>query len=165
MNVFFCDRDPVLAARALADRHVVKMPLETAQILSTVVALHGGDTTGLYKPTHERHPVTWATCADSGYRSWVAAHGFALADEYTRRFGRTHGSLGVLQRAFDALGAPELEEPWTFAICVPDEHLVPDDPVTSYRRALAAKYAAWGDAARWTNATRPTWADLPRSTP
>ena len=35
MNIFYVDQSPVLAAQALADKHVVKMILESAQILST----------------------------------------------------------------------------------------------------------------------------------
>ena len=50
MNIFVVDTYPVLAARALCDRHVVKMVLETAQILSTISG-------GPYRPTHQNHPL------------------------------------------------------------------------------------------------------------
>ena len=33
MNIFYVDSDPVIAAQQLVDKHVVKMPLETAQLL------------------------------------------------------------------------------------------------------------------------------------
>ena len=36
MNKFILDRDPVLAAQYQCDKHVVKMVLETAQIMSTI---------------------------------------------------------------------------------------------------------------------------------
>ena len=41
MNIFAVDADPVVAARALCDRHVVKMTLETARI-----TMHGGALAG-----------------------------------------------------------------------------------------------------------------------
>ena len=49
MNIFYLDPDPVAAAQMQCDKHVVKMALETAQILSTVLG-------GPYKPTHAKHP-------------------------------------------------------------------------------------------------------------
>ena len=35
MNIFVVERDPIEAARSLLDKHIVKMPLESAQMLST----------------------------------------------------------------------------------------------------------------------------------
>lgn len=59
MNIFALDDDPALAARALHDRHIVKMALETAQILCTVA--HGLGLPAPYKPPHKNHPCTvWA---------------------------------------------------------------------------------------------------------
>ena len=43
MNIFYLDEDPVKSARAHGDKHIVKMPLETAQMLSTVWHLFGDD--------------------------------------------------------------------------------------------------------------------------
>ena len=37
MNRFIIDHDPIQIAQSLCDKHVVKMPLEEAQMLSTVV--------------------------------------------------------------------------------------------------------------------------------
>ena len=36
MNIFVTNPDPVVSAKALPDKHVVKMPLETCKMLSTV---------------------------------------------------------------------------------------------------------------------------------
>lgn len=33
MNIFYTDHDPTIAARSLPDKHVVKMPVETVQML------------------------------------------------------------------------------------------------------------------------------------
>ena len=36
MNIFVTDPSPTLSARCLPDKHIVKMPLETCQMLSIV---------------------------------------------------------------------------------------------------------------------------------
>ena len=59
MNIFYLDRDIERAVQFHCDSHVVKMCLETAQILFT--ALHRYDQPAQYKPTHVKHPsVLWA---------------------------------------------------------------------------------------------------------
>ena len=60
MNIFYLDQDPVKSAIAHGDKHIVKMPLETAQILSTVWHLFGDDDevkNNVYKATHTTHPM------------------------------------------------------------------------------------------------------------
>lgn len=147
MNIFRPDPSPTLSARALADRHVVKMALETTQLLSTV-------TGGPYKPTHAAHPCTLWAGASRVNAAWLLAHGRALCDEYARRFGKVHGCAAVLDR-IDLAAIPDRDG--TPAVYVgPD--LGGDTVEDRYRRLLASKYAAWGTAARWTRAVRPGWA-------
>ena len=43
MNIFYLDRDPVIAAQMMCDKHVVKMILESAQMLSTAHRVLDGD--------------------------------------------------------------------------------------------------------------------------
>ena len=43
MNIFYLDRDPKIAAQMMCDKHVVKMILESAQILSTAHRVLDGD--------------------------------------------------------------------------------------------------------------------------
>lgn len=160
MNVFACDSDPVLAARFLADRHVVKMTIETAQILSTVAATLGLPHT--YKPTHRHHPVVVAATENPAYLAWVVVHGKALAGEYRHRYGKT-GKVHASEEHI--LGAAEiLSHIWTSVnldlvgapLCMPDEHRS-DDVVASYRSYLKVKYSNWGTMARWTDRPVPSW--------
>ena len=153
MNLFATDPDPVASARALADRHVVKMTLETAQILSTVLRAQGIADPALYRPTHIHHPCTVWASSPSGL-AWTLAHGLALATEYARRFGKVHGSERVIRLAAEHV--PEAPPPEDFVACVPDD--LCGLPVhEAYRLTLARKYTAWGPAARWTRAERPGW--------
>jgi hypothetical protein len=92
MNIFYLDRNPNISAKAMTDKHVVKMILESAQLLST--AHHMLDTNetpkGIYKKTHVNHPsAIWVRESSENYK-WLYNHFIALCDEYTERYGRVH---------------------------------------------------------------------------
>ena len=94
MNIFFLDEDIGRAVRYHCDQHVVKMPLETVQILCTALHRHG--MSAAYRPTHARHPsVLWAGDSAAHFR-WLRRFGKALCREYSFRYGRRHRSEGVL---------------------------------------------------------------------
>jgi hypothetical protein len=87
MNIFVVDEDPEVAARQLCDKHVVKMILETAQMLCTVAHNHGYEAP--YKVAHPKHPCTlWAGKSAANW-TWLIDHGLAMSEEYTERYGRT----------------------------------------------------------------------------
>jgi len=135
MNIFILDEDPAVAAQYQCDKHVVKMVLETAQILSTV---NGGP----YKPTHANHPcVKWAGAARDNY-DWLVRHGKALSQEYAERYGRIHKSTHVIYM----LEEPHITLPTgqtEFVQCMP-EHFQGLDPVRAYRRYYHSKmFAQW----------------------
>ena len=72
MNIFYLDEDPILAAQMHCDKHVVKMILESAQLLSTAHRLLDGnklaDERGLYKATHINHPSSiWVRKSSENY--------------------------------------------------------------------------------------------------
>ena len=64
MNIFYLDKNPKLAAKYHCDKHIVKMIIEYAQILSTVHHLYNSPNeilNKIYKKTHINHPcVKWA---------------------------------------------------------------------------------------------------------
>jgi hypothetical protein len=149
VNVFVLDRDPVRAARALCDRHVVKMTLETAQILCTAARTLGQRAP--YRPTHARHPcVAWAAARRANWE-WLVRHGLALADEFERRFGRVHRSRAVILRVA-RLGPPPapVGRRQPFAQVMPERYRG-GDPVLAYRRYYLgekAGFATWRPPAR-----------------
>jgi hypothetical protein len=144
MNLFAVHRDPRTAARSLCDRHVVKMTLETAQILCTAARLHGHDAP--YRATHRHHPCVLWTAARRANWDWVVRHGLALAAEYERRFGRVHSSRAVIEWARDhAVAPPPGGRRQPFPQAMPAAYRGPD-PVAAYRRfylAEKARFAAW----------------------
>jgi hypothetical protein len=153
MNVFAVDPDPRRAARALCDRHVVKMTLESAQILCTVARLHGH--WAPYRLTHPDHPcVVWAGASAGNWR-WVVRHGLALADEYERRYRRTHRSRKVIAAlAARCAGPRKGARRRPFVLVMPERYRGPD-AVAAYRRYLVREkshFATWKQPAR-----RPRW--------
>lgn len=115
MNIFILDESPILAARAQHDRHVVKMILESCQMLSTACQENGfiksqldsgiAAPANLYKSTHMNHPASiWARASAANF-AWLAIHLDALLAEYHRRFpGKTH-ACSTMRFAFGALAA------------------------------------------------------------
>ncbi len=92
MNIFVLDQNPVQAAKMQCDKHVVKMPLETAQLLCN--AYPKGEAP--YRQTHFNHPCSiWARESRENYL-WLIEHGLALCAEYTHRYGKTHKSQEVI---------------------------------------------------------------------
>ena len=153
MNIFVLSLDPILAAEDLCDKHIVKMCLETAQLLSTAARMCGAETDDLYKSTHVNHPCSiWARSSRVNYR-WLLLHGDAIGHEFARRYGKIHKSALVIQRARDFV---ELlpDTPMTdFAVAMPDQYKS-SCPVESYRRYYAAEKKR---IARWAHSFSPDW--------
>lgn len=140
MNIFATSGSPVECAKALDDSRVIKMALETAQILSTVargLQPEWADECGLYKATHVRHPcVLWAgkSVANAG---WLDQHGLALCDEYAFRFNRQHASRSVIIVASELIMPSLRTFPRTpFVNCTPHHDLEIHE---AYRRTLIDK--------------------------
>jgi hypothetical protein len=97
VNIFFLDYDPVKAAVFQCDKHVVKMTLETAQLLSSVHRVYKTENAEkVYKLTHKNHPCAiWARASVDNY-VWLYNHFSALCYEYSGRYFRTHKCESLL---------------------------------------------------------------------
>lgn len=153
MNIFVLDRDIARAARYHSDVHIVKMPLEAAQILCS--ALHANGLPAPYKATHLRHPcVLWA--AESlAHWQWLRRFGLALAREYRYRFGKAHGCEAVIKGLPRSPALPRAgwRDP---PQAIPDAYRG-DDVVAAYRayyRGEKSRFRGKG-AARWTRRRAP----------
>lgn len=116
MNIFATSKCPVESAKYLDDKRVVKMVLETAQLLSNVMNLY--HKSGPYKLTHTYHPCTkWA--AESKINSnWLFRHFEALCLEYNKRYGRRHKCEQELYLIFkEAFYDRSLPQPKQFVNC------------------------------------------------
>lgn len=85
----------------LDDKRLVKMILESAQMLGHTFNEHGVDHPYKFKSSHRVHPCTVWTGASFGNVEWLMSHTCALELEYERRFDRTHRSFRTLPEAFD----------------------------------------------------------------
>ena len=88
MNIFFFTKNQKLNARLLDDKRLVKMVLETTQLLSN--GLHLNNQKSPYKSTHLKHPCSiWSAKSKANWQ-WLKKYGLELAKEYTRRYGKIH---------------------------------------------------------------------------
>ncbi len=151
MNIFVLDDNPVKAAYMMCDKHVVKMILESNQMLSTVAHTHGH--MAPYRSTHANHPCTrWAGESLANWQ-WLIAHSRALCEEYTRRYGKIHKSQAVTEWA-EALDIVLPDIGLTpFPLAMPDQYKTAD-PVESYRRYYAGEKSGF---ANWKTGNVPDW--------
>lgn len=163
MNIFFLSANPYQAAKYHCDKHVVKMILETAQMLSTVCHLRNIYTEGLYKPTHKNHPSTiWVGTSFANY-TWTMKLLDGLLVEYSYRYGKKHKTLNVYRRIFDTswkLSFPETYD--GYPLCMPEQYKSGVDNtnlervVDAYRNYYINEKAYF---ATWKRREKPYWFD------
>ena len=120
MNIFVLDLNPKLAAQYHVDKHVIKMILESAQMLSTAVRLSGIDFG--YKITHKNHPCSIWTRTSLSNWLWLGSLSYYLNEEYKFRFDHNYN-----HRSFDLI----LQLP------IPN---IPDIGLTDFAQAMPDKY-------------------------
>ena len=136
MNIFYLDSDPVKAAQIQYNKHVVKMILESAQMLCTAHHCYGSSiqkTNVPYKQAHLNHPSTiWARRSRTTYM-WLYDHMIALGKEYTKRYGKEHLTI---TKCRDFLSIPPTHiqgDEWVEPPqCMPDQYKVPGCSITAY---------------------------------
>ena len=169
MNIFYLSTNPVIAANYHCDKHVVKMILESAQMLSTAWRCQWHDDTavyhsdldfmGVYKAAHANHPsCVWARKTGPNYK-WLYSLFCSLCDEYRKRYGKTHASEKLL--AFLANIPKEIDGVGEFTPppqCMPDEHKR-DDTVEAYRAYYIGEKSRF---AKWEKSNnQPLWMKTP----
>jgi len=154
MNIFILDKDPIISAQMQCDKHIVKMPLETAQMLCSVWHRYGSADRVPYKEAHKNHPCTLWAGNDAHNYDWLWQHGMELCFEYTRRYNNIHKCQSVIMDltidnvgfAFEHMSRQGTPHPQ----CMPDEYKC-DDSVLAYRKYYVNDKK---DIAKW-NKTRP----------
>lgn len=154
MNIFFLHWIPSICAVMHVDKHVVKMILETTQMLCAVHHMVKSSYTPPYKLTHKNHPCTvWVRSSRKNYK-WLCKLGLELCKEYTHRYGKKHkcqeyieGLAKNIPKNLPRLG---LTPP---ALAMPDEYKG-NDPVESYR---AYYYFEKFDLHAWKKRDVPDW--------
>jgi hypothetical protein len=178
VNIFYLDHDVRKCAEMHNDKHVVKMILEYAQLLSTAhrvldgVELIGLSDSGrkkkfwtlgdsrdytLYKATHINHPsAVWVRKSAQNYM-WLAEMLEVLCGEYTYRYGKVHkverdGLMQLLKNEFPKnLPIAPFTEPTP---AMPDDVKVSGDSIKSYRNYYINNKT---HLANWKKRTTPEW--------
>jgi len=127
MNIFFLADEPRRCAINHCDKHVVKMILEYAQLLSTAVELTTG--TGLgYKKTHENHPCSVWVRESAANFWWLFNMATYLTREYNFRYNKDHKSAEIIQRAgaytqfFPGYSEYKIQDFSTAPQCMPERY-------------------------------------------
>lgn len=176
MNIFYLSEDPRECAEMMVDRHVVKMILESSQLLSTAHRLLDGTEyvgktkTGrnvkrwkfpdnrenvIYQATHINHPsAIWTRTSVENY-NWLYEHFFSLLMEYAYRYGKKHKCAGELSYM---LASPPFNlkqyDMTEMPSCMAPEYIVSKDPIENYKN-----YYKFGKKHlhKWTKRPAPSW--------
>jgi hypothetical protein len=185
MNIFYLSEDPIESATMQCDKHIVKMPLESAQMLSGAHRVLDGmkverrkvlssgkisirynrvmedddKEAVLYKLCHENHPCTLWTMENSANYNWHYKHWIALCEEYTRRYGRIHLShfklKDILKNLPEKIKKSNEMTPVALAMGANPECIDHKDPVGSYRSFYHTKKERFNMT--WKNCNPPDW--------
>ena len=156
MNIFVLHREPLIAASHQCDKHVVKMVLETAQLLCSQFE----EGIAPYKRTHYNHPCSkWARVSKDNFL-WLHEHGVGLLEEYTRRYKKTHKCTPIIEWCFKNVEKVNFEsDVFTEHAQAMPETYKHTDPVIAYRNYYLGdkiKFAKWAKGTEapewWTNA-------------
>jgi hypothetical protein len=180
MNIFYMSNDPKTCAQYHCDKHVVKMIIEYAQLLSTAHRILDGnhyfDKTAngrrisrwklnddredkLYKASHVNHPCGFWVREDFSHYQWLWNLAHQLCQEYRHRYGgdqdKQHKTSLVIHRL---QWAPDMiprtgyfKEP---PQAMPQDAKIPGDSIAAYRnyyRMYKNRFATW------KNRETPSW--------
>ena len=179
MNLFYLHEEPEVSAKLHCDKHVVKMIIEYAQLMSTAHRVLDGDQyegktangrriqrwkhpipvmeKTLYKASHIKHPSGLWTRDSQNHYNWLYTMWTHLCDEYTYRYGRVHMTDSKLR---DLLESPPMQIPVeTYVdpyLAMPDD-VKQKDVVQSYQDYYV-QYK--NHLAKWTNRRIPEFMSI-----
>ena len=176
MNIFYLNSNPKTCAEMHCDKHVVKMIIEYAQLMSTAHRILDGEEyidktangrsikrwrmqdekyeNGLMKASHINHPSNvWVRASKQNY-TWLLKMWLHLLAEYTHRYGKQHACekyIDFLYVAPKNIRDVPFTEPTP---AMPDECKIVGDSVASYHKYYIDKKVSF---AKWTKRERPQW--------
>jgi hypothetical protein len=167
MNVFYLDKNPLDAAQYHCDKHVVKMIIEYAQLMSTAHRILDGelynDKTAngrnikrwrlkdereghLYKASHINHPsAVWCRASAENY-FWLFELFMNLCEQYTIRYGKVHKTQELMNQLIEVpknIAHSGFTEP---PPAMPDYCKIKNNSVASYRKYYIEekkRFATW----------------------
>ena len=147
MNIFYLDPDPRIAAKYHCDKHVVKMILESGQMLSTAHrVVDKSDDDILYRESYKNHPSTKWVRTNFYHYTWLWSLFNSLGQEFESRYNKSHTTITKLRDRLRT--APRLIKQTEFVQppqCMPDIYKQ-DSAVDAYRAYYMgekANFATW----------------------
>jgi len=181
MNIFVLDHDPVKSAAYMCDKHVVKMIVETSQLLSTAHRVLDGKSTTVLSAKGRKiqrwiHPISnmndflcqavminhpcsiWTRESLHNY-NWLLRHGNALCDEYEKRYKKIHSMKKLYENTFQFRPSALFDNPsekglTPFAQAMPEKYKVKDDAVKAYKNYYINEKSRF---AKWKYSEVPDW--------
>ena len=176
MNIFYLDSNPKVCAEMHCDKHVVKMIIEYAQLMSTAHRILDGKeyidktangrnikrwrmedeiiNSGLMKASHINHPSNvWLRQSKQNY-VWLLKMWLHLLAEYTHRYGKRHACekyIDYVYRIPKNIPNASFTDPTP---AMPDECKIPGNSIASYHKYYLEKKIRF---AKWTKRERPKW--------
>jgi hypothetical protein len=188
MNIFTLNQNPRECARDHCDKHVVKMILESSQMLSTTITILDPEFTtkhkhALLKSTHQNHPCTIWTRESFNNFMWHLDLLTALHEEYESRYWRVHNCVYQLNTIYNWVSNQNTCEKFPvtnatrFAMAIPDDKikhkytdlltgLRPDASIMDQNSIIIAAYREYymihkSRFARWNHSEVPSWYSIP----
>lgn len=179
MNIFVLDESPSNAAKMHCDKHVVKMILESAQMLSTVHRMLDGvletrpSKSGkrlakywyhptldaqLYRAVHMNHPCTVWSRESLGNYEWHYQLFKCLSEEFTFRYNKQHSTwvkLGTILATPPSNIRDVGRTPFKLAMGAQPQCINTADPIGSYRKFYMTKQARF--KMDWSKRLKPDW--------
>lgn len=180
MNIFFIDSHPDQAPIYMMDKHIVKMPLESAQMLSTAHRLLDGKIVEVdgksihlldgesisdgiiqnqkcYKVAHKAHPCTVWTMQTGGNYHYHLRLLIGMLNEYKYRYGKVHAVeklIPFLRNIPKNIPQPSILHKFTPPPqCMPDKYKH-ENITTAYRNFYAGEKFHF---AKWKSGEMPNW--------
>jgi hypothetical protein len=138
MNIFYLDENPLIAAKMHTKKHVIKMIIESAQMLSCAHHVLDGENApqNLYKKTHENHPSSVWVRQSIHHYNWLYALFYNLSWEYTKLYNKTHKTFKTLNHIL--IHPPKNIEDFKFKqppCAMPDYCILdPNDSIINYQK-------------------------------
>ena len=184
MNIFYLDPNPRTCAEMHCDKHVVKMIIEYAQLLSTahrvldgtnsvVLSSSGRKKTVwtlpdnresiLYSATHINHPsAIWVRENIENY-NWLFDMWSELLDEYTHRYGKIHACARLHDALYEAPDNITSGDFFAPTPAMPQElKIVAKNAIAGRKYDVLASYKNYyikekASFAKWKNRNTPEW--------
>ena len=156
MNIFVLADDTTQCAEDHCDKHIVKMILEYAQLLSTAHHVLDGEDApeGIYKKTHVNHPsAVWARETSMNY-IWLYSLLGDCMYEYSVRYGKDHATERLAPMLCHKPKNIPFGNVTEMPQCMPDEYKREGDPVGAYRAYYKGEKAHF---AKWKHTAIPYW--------